>query len=239
MKTYLQHLNENNPPPLAGAGAFEIFLEIIDEFGQEFTKTNYLNTGEYAYFFTTEPLAGNQEVLRRLELKTSLATAYSTLYTIQQARVSFYLGVKGFRLEYGFFDDNKRLVYKVGMFKINNRYLQKLDHRDCFNLVRGVFQRTNLQHLQVLHQVKTDMVAFWPALNGTREILDERRLKLTFKAEYFKAEDLDETKLVATLEQWARAQKWSAKFYYYGQLTPKYIHLYLKLREEEIYHYNL
>ena len=97
---YENFLNENvkQQVELAGKNAFNIFLGIVDEFENEFTKQNYLNTSSYLYFFTTDKIKQTYEVINRLELKSSLQTAYLTLNSIRNERLSFYFGIKNSKL---------------------------------------------------------------------------------------------------------------------------------------------
>jgi len=66
-----ESFNENKPI-LAGKYGFRIFLDIINDNDIDWTKKNYLNTGEYLYFFKSEHILDNQSVAEQLEYKKSL-----------------------------------------------------------------------------------------------------------------------------------------------------------------------
>lgn len=232
--TKLNESEEQEEVELAGKYTFHIFLDIVDEFDNRFVKQNYLNTSDYFYFFTSDKIKQNVDVVDRLSLKNSLKTAYLTLNSIKNARVSFYFGVKNNKLEYGFFDDVKMLVYKVGMFKITPAYLKNLDDHKCVKSLHNIFKNYIPKNLEKIHSVREDYRKFWEQIEGEVEILDEFRIKKSFKTEFFNKEDLDELRMTTTLEHWAKDFSWFKDFYYYCYITEKYVHLYLKVKEKEI-----
>jgi len=239
IKTYKLYENENNTEvELAGKYSFNLFLDIIDKFDNQFTKQKYLNTGDYSYFFTTDNIKKNMELIHEFELKQSLQTAYLTLKSIKDERLSFYFAVKNDKLEYGFFNDVKMLVYKVGMFKINDRYLKNIKH-DCLLALKHTFENTNLSNLSKIQLVKKDLKSFWPELEGDIEILDEKRIKKTFEIKHFKQEDLDEYRMSYTLEKWSSKFDWNKYFTYYSRISDKYVTMFIKIKEKDIQIYNL
>lgn len=240
MNKYNDFLNEEQEEvELAGKHAFELWLGIIDDVGNEFTKQNYLNTSTYSYFFTTDPISDNMEVVSHFELKQSLNTAYKTLLSIKHDRVSFYFGVRGFKLEYGFFDEIKMLVYKVGIFSITTQFLKNLDEHDCLSIIKRTFRKSNLTNLNKLHEVKKDFESFWNQIEGKVEIMDEKRIKKSFSLKYFNTEDRDEAKMSISLEKWSFDFPWRKSYYYYAHITEKLVHLYIKIKEKEVQLYEL
>lgn len=224
---------------LAGKHAFEVWLDVIDDAGNEFTKQNYLNTNTYSYFFTTDPIGDNVDVASHFELKQSLNTAYKTLLSIKNDRVSFYFGVREFKLEYGFFDEIKMLVYKVGIFSITTQFLKNLVEHDCLSVIKRTFRKSNLTNLNKLHEVKKDFETFWDQIEGKIEIMDEKRIKKSFSLENFSVDDRNEIKMSISLEKWAFDFPWRKSFNYYANLTEKFVHLYIKIKEKKVQLYEL
>lgn len=226
----LKENTQENTIDLAGKNAFKLFLNVIDEFEHTFMKQNYLNTGEYLYFFTTDKIIKKYEIIDVLEHKSSLKYAYYTLAKLKDMRLSFYFGIKKNMLYYGFYNETNGYVYKVGEFKVNNNFLSTIKN-GCFKTIRKVIEKMNLKNINQLHLIRVDFHTFFQDFNGDIEIMDEERIKKTFNSNIFKEEDLDELKLNYTLEQWSRNFDWSGKYYYYSLITDKFIHFYIKIKK--------
>ena len=69
--------------------------------------------------------------------------------------------------------------------------------------------------------------------------LDEKRIKKTFSTDLFYEDDIDENKMVRTLEKWVDKYDWANNFYYYVNITEKFIHFFIKIKEKEIQLYEL
>ena len=217
---------------LSGKLAFDIFLDIISDFDLIFVKQNIYNTADYSYFFTTEKINKTQEIIDILRRKNSLQTAYKTLGSIKDMRLSFFFGVKGKSLFYGFYNEDNRYVYKVGMFNVSSKDLVNISKKTCLKTIRTILQRSNLKNMNQLQLIKVDFHTLFDGVENDVEILDEFRIKNTFTIETIKPEDRDETKLRYFLTQWSRNFKWHDKCYYFIHLTEKYIHFYIKLKSK-------
>jgi len=219
-----------NEVKLSGKNAFDIFLDIISDFDLLFIKQDYYNTGDYSYFFTTEKITNVKQILDTLNRKKSLETTYKTLQSIQDMRLSFFFGVKGSILFYGFYNEDNRYVYKVGKFKITPNDLRKLSRKKSMKSIRSIMKENNLKNLKQLQIIKVDFHTLFDTDENDVEILDEYRIKNTFATDFLRSEDLDETKLRVYLLQWSKNFKWTDKCHYYIHLTEKFIHFYIKLK---------
>jgi len=222
---------ENNIE-LSGKHAFDIFLDIINDFDLLFIKQDYYNTADYCYFFTTERITKNQEILDTLSRKTSLKTAYMTLGSLKDMRLSFFFAVKQYVVVYGFYNETNRYIYKVGKFKTTNDDFRKLKFKRCMKTIRSVIENSNLRNLKQLQLIKVDFHTLFNNTEKDIEILDEWRIKSTYPINIFKDEDKDEEKLRIYMTQWSRNFSWTEKCYYYARLTEKYAHFYIKLKTQ-------
>ena len=95
---------ENKTPELAsGKAAFKIFLKIINSNDNLFSVKNYLNKGKYLYFFYTDTIQNNDNVIDELEVRNSLETAFKTIFKLRDKRLSFFFAVDDYKLFYGFY----------------------------------------------------------------------------------------------------------------------------------------
>ncbi|NPV12886.1 MAG: hypothetical protein HPY57_14030 [Ignavibacteria bacterium] len=221
-----------NKIELSGKHGFDIFLDIITDFDLLFIKQDYYNTSDYWYFFTTERITKKQEILDSLKRKKSLKTAYMTLVTLKDKRLSFFFAVKDYSVFYGFYDETNRYIYKVGKFKTTNEDFKKLYSKKCMKTIRNVIENSNLKNLKQLQLIKTDFHTLFDVKEKDIEILDERRIKSTYPIDIFKQEDRNEDKLRIYTTQWSRNFNWTDKCYYYVRLTDKYAHFYIKLKAQ-------
>jgi hypothetical protein len=179
----------------AGINSFKIFLNIINSENLFFIKRNYLNTGEYFYFFFTEKINSNLEILDKFEEKRSLKKGFDTLSKIKDKKLNFFFGIKESILEYGFLDNDKFVVYKIGSFLINQNYIEnKLPKYKCMINIRNRMKDANLKNIKLLHSVKKDLSELFPNVNSNIKILDEFRIRKTFEKSIFKKDDIDENK---------------------------------------------
>ena len=215
---------------LSGKNAFDIFLDIINDNDLLFIKQDYYNTGDYSYFFTTERIINTQEVIDSLRRKKSLETAYKTLGSLKDMRLSFFFGVKDNTMFYGYYNEDNRYVYKVGKFKATNKLIKNLYKIKCMKTIRSVLENVNLKNMKLLQEIKVDFHTLFDGVENDVEIVDEYRIKNTFEIDIFKEEDKDEEKLKLYLLQWSRNFKWTDKCYYIIHLTEKYAHFYMKIK---------
>ena len=218
---------------LSGKNAFEILLDIIDENDLNFMKQNYLNTSNYSYFFISDKISNKRMMLDTLQRKKSLETAYLTLGSIIDLRLSFFFGIIDKTLYYGFFNEDNKYVYKVGKFTTNDRDLKTLSKHKSMKTIRNVLNNSNLNNLKLLQIIKVDFHTLFENVKSDVEILDEYRIKNIFEISILENKDRNEIILNKFLEQWSRNFNWSAKCFFYTHLTEKFIHFYIKLKPSD------
>jgi len=213
----------------AGSGGFNIFLDTVSSFGQLFNKINYLNTGQFHYFFYTDKIEKKQELLHSLEHKTSIELAYGTLKNIIKDRISFYFGIIDTMLEYGFYDLDKDLIYKIGEFSIRNSQIKKLEH-SCLKIIKFQLSRINIRNIKFLHSLKIEFREFLKEYDGKIEILDDLRIKKTFSSDIFSEEDLNDNDLTIFINKWAMKKEWYTKVVCYATVVEKEIKFFIRIK---------
>jgi hypothetical protein len=232
MKTF-SSINENNDnPDLGGKNSFEIFIDIINELDLLFIKHDFYNIGEYSYFFSTEKIQNNINLLHTLERKSSLKHAYLTLATIKEQRLSFYFGIKRKKLFYGFYDEDTKYVYKVGVFNTTSSYLKKMKSM-CFSSIKSVLIDADMMKMNKLHQIKSDFDELFPGLDAEIKIKENFRISKKYSTEQFNQDDIVEDRLDYTILSWSRKYKWYKDVYSFVNITEKYIYFYIKLKTKE------
>jgi hypothetical protein len=217
----------------AGQQAFRIFLQLVNQQDLEFIKKGYLNTGNYYYFFFTAPIPQKEKLLTELELKRSLKKGYQTLQKIQNQKLSFFWGIKGKWLEYGFLANQTEIVYKIGRFMVDKSYLKNMPRFKCMWSVRDRLKEANLTNMKILHQIRQDLSDFWPSVETARiKILDEQRIKKDFPIENFKPADVQENLLSLAARKFAQKHKWNRKVSIYTEIGQEKIHIYFRLWEK-------
>lgn len=243
INTYVQFLNEQVQiePLLSGKEGFKIFLDLVNKYGNDFTFQNYLNTGNFYYFFSTDNITNVNELLEELEMKKSLETAFLTLRSIKSDKLSFFIGIKDKILEYGFYDNIKHLVYKIGKFKISNRFLKyDFSKHQCVKSIRLRLKDSNIKNLSLLHKIKKDLISWWSESDSDVKILDELRISKTMSLDFFKKEHRDESILNQSLIHFATNKDW------FGKITPytsiyneeNEVKFFFRILEEEITFFN-
>ena len=231
MKKYTE-INES--VNLGGKASFDIFLDIIAELKMLFIKYDFYNVGEYNYFFTTEKIKDNYLVVDMLKRKRSLNHAYLTLSEIRDMRLSFYFGVKKKTLFYGFYNEDTKYVYKVGLFSVTTSYLKKIKTYSLKN-IKDVLSNVDLLKINKLHDIKKDFETFLDVVDIDIKIKDKFILSKQFTHDMFKTEDITELNMNYTLLTWSRKFKWFNSVYTFVNVTDKYIYFYIKLKGDELY----
>ncbi len=215
MINYIQYIKENNSPKIDGKYGFFLFLKLIDDLKLNFIKTsNYLNTGKYQFFFTTENIKNKENFVGYFNDSLSLKTTCDTAKKIKDLRISCYFGIKNNILEYGFQDDMNKNIYKTGEFNIDNKYIKSLNSYKCLSLIDGILKRTNLINLNLLQEVKSAL-KFWYENEGNILILNDTIIKKSIDKNELKDELTDVNKLLYKYETWCEKFKWYNKVYYY------------------------
>lgn len=212
MDNYSEYIKENKKITLDGKNGFFMFLTLIDDMKMNFIKSNnYLNTGKYQYFFTTENVRKKDNFVQIFDDLMSLNITCRTAQKIKDIRMSFYFGIKDNILEYGFHDDMKTQIYKTGEFEVNSNYIKKLKSYKCLSLIEDVLKKCNLNNLNILQSIKKDFKNWVPNL-GYILILNENVIKKSIDKKEIKDENEN---LLYKYENWCKDFSWFNKVYYY------------------------
>jgi len=196
-----------------GKNGFFMFLEVIDDMKMNFIKSsNYLNIGNYLYFFTTEYIKDRDKLFDIIENLSSIEVLFNTYKNIKDKRLSFFIGIKDNILEYGFQDDMSRNIYKTGYFKVNSNFLKTLNSFKCLSLIDGILKITNLNNLNLLHEIKKSLL-YWYKDDGQPFVLNNLIVKKSVDKSIIK--NLEPNELLYKYERWCEKFKWFNKVYYY------------------------
>ena len=231
-------LFEDTETPISGKEGFLLYLSLADQFDNMFTRSDYLNTEEYSYFFVSDKIKKPVELLDELEMKRSLQSVYNTLKSLQDNNISFYFGIKKSTLEYGFYSNSKFKVYKAGSFITNNAFLRKLDNESLM-VVKKYLNKSHLKLIQLLSTIKVDFPKIFHDVNCEIKILDELRIRNRYKVDAFNKEDLDQIKFLNTLEAFKEKFSWGKKVDAYVDISDEYISLYFKIKQKILKIYEL
>jgi len=235
MKQFSKLNEKTEQQELAGKSAFSIFLELIHEQKLLFIKHDYLNQGDYSYFFTTEKIDDNYNILGILERKRSLRHAFLTLSQIKSDRLSFYFGIKRKTLFFGFYNEDTKYVYKVGHFPTTSSYLKKLYSPSLKN-VRKLLEENDMILMNKLHDIKADYETFYDGVENDLTIKKNYRIVKKFPLNIFEKNDVDENRMSFTLLNWSRKFKWFKNVYSWVTLTDEnaYFHIRMKDTDEKL-----
>jgi len=212
MKNYNRYLNESK---LNGKYGFFMFLEIIDNMKNSFLNKDYLNIKNFNIFFKTDKIKDKQKLTDSLEYKMSLNVAHQTLIHIRNLKLSFYFGVRNYMLEYGFLDNNKNVVYKVGEFKINSSFLKSITvSYKSVVLISKILNIINLKDLIDLQSIKNDLIYLFDIKFNNIQIKDNdkviKRIDNIELKNYYKDDDIR-----IYFDKWCFNYKWYYKTYNY------------------------
>lgn len=211
-----------------------MFLNLLDQMKFNFIKTNhYLNVGKYLYFFTTENIKDKEKLYDYFRDCLSIPVTCYTATKLKDNRISFYFGIKGKELEYGFHDDMKREVYKTGLFEINDRYLRSLKSYKCLTLISGALKNSNIKNLNFLHEVKLHLKKWYDG-KGSVVILNEYMVRKSVDKEFLKEEIKDPVVMLRKYEIWCERFRWIDKVYYYIDTEDDdYVNFYIKIKTKK------
>ena len=232
MKQFSKLNEEIEQQELAGKSAFNIFLELIKDLNLLFIKHDYLNQGDYSYFFTTEKIDDNFNLLGLLERKRSLRHAFLTLSQIKSDRLSFYFGIKRKTLFFGFYNEDTKYVYKVGFFTTTTSYLKKL-YSPTLKNVRKILKDSNMIKMNKLQDIKKDFETFYDGFDSETTVKTEYRIVRKFPLDIFNDSDLDENRMSYTLSVWSRKFKWYKNVYSWAVLTDDNVYFYIKMKDDD------
>jgi hypothetical protein len=211
-----------------------MYLNLIDELKMHFIKTsNYLNYKDYQYFFTTEHIRNKESFIELFDKMLSLQTTCGVAQGNVDKRLSFYFGVRNNKLEYGFQDDSDRDIMKTGEFDVDYKFLRGLKSFKCLSLIQGILEKSRLFNLNLLQEVKNDLV-YWLEDKGEILIFNEEIVTKTIDKEEIKEEIKDTTKLLYQYEKWCEGYKWFNKAHFYIDAEDeKEVTFYIKIKNKK------
>lgn len=231
IKDYNKYISTNESK-LNGKYGFFIFLDVIDELKNSFIKENYLNVRNYNIFFTTDNIKDKNKLTDLLEFKKSLDVAYQTLIHIRNLRLSFYFAVSDYNLEYGFHDDLKRMVYKIGEFRITSKFLNSLSSYKSITLISKVLQSVKLRDLELLQKVKTDIKYLFDKKFNEIDIIENniiiKKINNTELKNYY-----DKDNITEYFDSWCFKHKWYYNTYNYTDVDDNNTYFYVKVKEND------
>jgi len=169
-----------------------------------------------------------------LKLKKSLKASYLTLKKIKRKTLSFYIGVKDFIFEYGFYDVSNMIVYKTGKFKVTSKYFKNLPRHKCFKNIRSSLRGANLTSMKILHKIKEDLKDMWPDSDGVIKVVEDQKVRKSFSKKLFSLGSLDENKLAKSAEKFSQKYKWSKYIFNYVVIGKKMVHFYFAIQNKSV-----
>ena len=193
LKDFQTYIKENQNAPVDGRYGFYMFLHSLDELKFSFIKTSdYLNTGNFNYFFRTETIKNKLDVLDNFEFKESNKNTFKTYNKLQSERLSFYFGIRNNILEYGFYNDVKDIIYKTGQFDIKDKEVRSIKAYRCLVMISGILNEMNSRTLKLLYEIKNDLKNLFPDVaNKGITILTPQRIRKTINKKDITEENLD------------------------------------------------
>lgn len=226
----IKKFNEIEKNNFSGKYGFFMFLDIIDELKNSFISENYLNTENFNLFFTTDKINDKNKLTNLLEYKKSLNNGYNILIHIRNLRLSFYFGIKNFVLEYGFHDDLKRSIYKIGEFKIISNFFKSLNSYKSISLIINILKEITLKDLELLQNIKLDFKYLIEQNFSNIEIFDNRIIKVINNNELKK---YNIKNINDYFDSWCLNYKWYYSVYNYIDIDELNTTFYLKIKETD------
>lgn len=220
---------------LGGKNAFSIFLKIIDEIGYKFNSQNYMNVGTYSYFYQTDKIKDKQLLLDIFEYKKSIPCAYGTLKKLT-SRISFYFAIKEYQLEYGFFDIDKEMIYKIGTFTINTQYIKSLSNK-CLYPIKSTLRKVLLKYVILLHKVKPQLNIF-KGYDNDIKIVDEFRIRCSYDKNIFNVEDLNYDRMNSHINRWLIDNNLNKTYVGHATISEDKVNFFIKIKEKKHRTYN-
>ena len=230
MKDFITYIKENQESLIDGRYGFYMFLQTLDELKFLFVKSgDYLNTGNFLYFFRTEWIKTQLDVLDEFEFKDSVKNTFNVLNKLQSEKLSFYFGIRNGNLEYGLYSDLKDILYKTGQFSIKDKELRQLKSYKCLLLINGVLRMASTRTLILLHEIKKDMKQLFEdkTSKGTTILTTMRLRKVISKDKLI--EEMKDDKLTEHFVEWCKKYPWGKKVDAYIDDTDTDVSFYVKI----------
>jgi hypothetical protein len=234
IKDFLTYIKENQGSPVDGRYGFYMFLHTLDEMKFSFIKSgNYLNTGNFLYFFRTEWIKKPIDVLDGFEFKDSVKNTFRTYGKISNEKLSFYFGIRNGILEYGFYNDLKDVIYKTGQLNIKDNELRQIKSYSCLAMISGVLRIASTKTLTLLHEIKKDLKYFFEDKTSKGIIiLTTMRLRKVISKELLKDNMKNSDDLTNTFVEWCNKYPWGKKIEAYIDDSEDDVSFYIKIKSK-------
>lgn len=212
---------------------FFTFLQILDDMKFSFIKSgDYLNVGNFLYFFRTEWIKNPQIVLQKFESIESIKNIFKVYSKINHEKLAFYFGVRNGILEYGFYNDIKDTIYKTGEFKVRDGEMKKMTSFKCLTMISGILRLSSTKTLIILHQVKKDMkYLFEDKVSKGTTILTTQRLRKIIAKNLL---DMKDDNLVKHFVDWCNKYPWGKKVEAYIDDSTEDVSFYVKIIDKPL-----
>jgi hypothetical protein len=229
IKNFITYITENQST-IDGRYGFYMFLNTLDELKFSFIKSgNYLNTGNFIYFFRTEWIKNPIDIKDEFEFKDSIKNSFNTYNKISKDKLCFYFGIRNDKLEYGFYNDLKDVIYKTGEFPIKDAELRQIKSYRCLAMISDILRIASIKTLVILHDIKKDMkYLFEDKTSKSLTILTTMRLKKIFDKESLK--EYKEDDLITMFVNWCNKYPWGKKAEAYIDDNENEISFYVKIK---------
>lgn len=234
IKSFLTYIRENQEKNVIdGRNGFFIILQILDTLKFSFIKSgNYLNVGNFLYFFRTEWIKNPVNVLNSIQSKDLIKNTFKIYSKIKDEKLSFYFGVRNGNLEFGFYNDLKDVIYKTGEFKIRDSELRKMTSFKCVTMISGILRLASTKTLTILHQIKKDMkYLFEDKTSKGISILTTMRLRKVIEKKELDQKNYDD--LIKYFVDWCNKYPWGKKVEAYIDDTEDDVSFYIKIKPKE------
>lgn len=231
IKDFLTYIKENQEI-IDGRSGFYLLLQTLDTLKFSFIKSgNFLNVGNFLYFFRTEWIKNPVNVLNNFESKDLVKNTFRTYSKLKNEKLAFYIGVRNGNLEFGFYSDLKDVIYKTGEFKIRDSELRKMTSFKCVTMINGILRLASIKTLTILHQIKKDMkYLFEDKTSKEISILTTMRLKKVIDK---KELDQNYDDLIKYFVDWCNKYPWGKKVEAYIDDTEDDVSFYVKIKPKE------
>jgi hypothetical protein len=226
---FTEYIKENNE--LSGYNSFIILLKMIEDLDITFIKHNedYLNSEKYVLFYKSYEIKDKQELLSKLEFRSSLKLTYDNLKSLKDKKVSFFIGIYNKILEYGFYNYTDKSFIKIGEFTFSKNILNNISKFHSFLNIKQDLTPINISKISLLNQVKNDIKAsFYKDKKSEIEIKNFDVLTVKFdinEIEYKKYQNI--------LESYTNNKKWRDKIDAYFEIDNDDLIFYFKVKKPE------
>jgi len=206
---FYDFLNENTE--LSGKYSFFNYLDVVDSLELNFFKNNYHRKlyEDYIYFFSTEVIKNNIEVLNKLKFKRSLSKSHQIIKELGHNKISFFFGIKTNKiLRYGFIDNLSHKSYVTGQFSITTNYFKSLYKNKCVSLIISSLSTFSIDKYNKMEKIKEEFKSFYKNKESSKIDIDGDKVINYINKKLFKQEDFNKNMPMQVFDEWISRKKW-------------------------------